>query len=215
MPVEKKIMISLERALRALDDAPAGGSRLIDDAARLYRRTQTFIGMGLGSHDVQLDSLELACYAIQLPLRGGKNSVRAKLGRTPLRDRAEQAAETMVSLIGDLADEALLDRAARVLHEVPQRQPALDEAKLLADAINLEDFGVAGLFVQTIELARNGDGILQLADGIQKREQYGYWSARLKDGFHYPPVRQLAQKRLENVRRVAALLTQELAEDAP
>ena len=216
MPVDKKIMVPLERALRALDDAPTGGPRLVDDAARLWRRAQKFLTMNLANpHDVQLDSLELACYAVHLPLRGGKNSVRAKLGRTPLKDRTEQAAEMLLGLVADVADEALLDRTARVLHEVPQRQPALDEAKLLADAINLEDFSVVGLFTQTVELARNGDGVHQLVDGVQKREQYGYWSARLKDGFHFEPVRQIAQQRLERVRNVALLLSKELAEDSP
>ncbi len=216
MPVDKKVKIILERALRALDDAPSPGPRLVDDAARLWGRARKFVDMGLvGTSGVQLDALELACYSVQLPLRGGKNTVRGKLGRTPLRDRAEQAAELLVGLVGDQADESLLDRTTRVLHEVPHRQPILDEAKLLADAINLEDFGVVGLFVQSIEIARGGDGVLQVSDGIDKREQYGYWDARLKDGFHFEPVRKIARQRLEHVRQVAKLLKKELDEDTP
>jgi hypothetical protein len=217
MPVEKKLFAVLERALRAVDDAPVSGPRLVDDAGRLWGRAHRLLGMGLiDPANVQPDALELACYAIYLPLRGGAKTAtaRGKLGRTGLKDRSEQAAELLVGLASDHADEALLDRTTRVLQEIPQRKPALDEARLLADAINLEDFSVAGLFVQTIELARNGDGVLQLVDGIEKREQYGYWDARLKDGFHFEPVRKLARARLDHVRQVAALLTSELAEDA-
>jgi hypothetical protein len=215
MPVEKKIKTILERALRTLDDAPPSGPRLVDDAERLWGRAQRFIGMKLVGDEVQLDALELACYAIQLPLRGGKTVLRGKLGRTPLKERAEQAAELLVGLVGEHADESLLDRTTRVLHEVPHRQPVLDEAKLLADAINLEDFGVVGLFVQTIELARGGDGVLQVSDGIEKREQYGYWDARLKDGFHFDKVRDLAKARLTKLRQVAALLAAEIQDDTP
>jgi len=107
----------------------------------------------------------------------------------------------------------LLDRTARILHEMPHRQPMLDEAKLLADAINLDDFGITGLLNQAATAAMQGDGILQLADGLQKREVYGYWEARLKDGFHFEPVRLLARRRLDNARHVALLLSNELKED--
>ena len=89
------------------------------------------------------------------------------------------------------------------------------DAKLLADALNLEDFGVIGLTLQTIQLARQGDGILQVADGAEKREQYGYWDARLKDGFHFEAVRQMAKRRVEHAREVARLLLEELKEDQP
>ena len=111
------------------------------------------------------------------------------------------------------ADERLLDRTTRILHEMPHRSPMLDEARLLADALNLEDFGITGLVEQTIQLARQGQGMLQLADGMEKREQYRYWEARLKDGFHFEPVRQIARRRLDNARNAAMLLLAELRDD--
>ena len=139
--------------------------------------------------------------------------VSGKLARTNLKDRTEQAAELLVTLLENDADEELLDRATRVLHEAPHKSPMIEDSKLLADAVNLDDFGVIGLINQTIQLARQGDGILQVADGAEKREQYGYWEARLKDGFHFEPVRQMAKARVEHVRRVAALLLEELKQD--
>jgi hypothetical protein len=115
----------------------------------------------------------------------------------------------------DDVDEGLLDRATRLLHEMPHRSPVPEEAKLLADAVNLEDFGVIGLAVQMTQLTRQGDGVVQLAEGSEKREQYGYWEARLKDGFHFPSVRQIAARRLEHARQMAAMLAEELKEDQP
>jgi hypothetical protein len=84
---------------------------------------------------------------------------------------------------------------------------------VLADAVNLDDFGVCGLIVQTIQLGRQGDGLVQLIDGAEKRELYGYWDARLKDGFHFEQSRRIAQARLENARAAIKLLTAEWAQE--
>ena len=48
---------------------------------------------------------------------------------------------------------------------------------------------MVGLVNRAIQLGRQGDGVKQVAEGNEKREQYGYWEARLKDGFHFEPVR--------------------------
>jgi hypothetical protein len=208
-----KLRGTLRRALTVVDEHDSQGARLLDDGRRLWNRVSRFLEMGLIGPGADVEALELACYALQLPLRQSKQPTTGRLGRTNLRDRAEQSAELLVGLLGELAEESLLDRATRMLHESPQRSPVLDEAKLLADAVNLEDFGVTGLFLQAVQISRQGDGLLQVADGCEKREQYGYWEARLKDGFHFEPVRQIATQRLAGSRQVAALLLSELAED--
>ncbi len=96
---------------------------------------------------------------------------------------------------------------------MPHRSPILDEAKLLADAVNLEDFGVTGLVGQIIALSQQGEGLRQFADGCRNRDVYGYWEARLRDGFHFDAVKQIAQRRLERARQVAQMLEEELKED--
>jgi hypothetical protein len=96
---------------------------------------------------------------------------------------------------------------------MPHRNPMVEEAKLLADALNLEDFGLVGLLAQTIQLSRQGGGIAQVIEGIEKRDQYGYWEARLKDGFHFEQVRQIAKRRLDHARQASKLLLAELDED--
>jgi hypothetical protein len=213
MSLDAKLKRRITAALNVVDEqAGTKGPRLVDDATRLWNRVQKFVALHLvGEPD--LDALEMACYALQLPLRQPKPPVSGKLARTNLKDRTEQAAELLVTLLENDADEELLDRATRVLHEAPHKSPMIEDAKLLADAANLDDFGVIGLINQTIQLARQGDGILQVADGAEKREQYGYWEARLKDGFHFEPVRQMAKARVEHARRVAALLLEELKQD--
>jgi hypothetical protein len=127
-----------------------------------------------------------------------------------LKDRAMLAIELLPAHFdSQIADDQLLARTIALLEQMPERTPKLPEARLLADALNLDDFGVSGLIVQTFQLARQGDGLSQLLDGAEKRELYGYWDARLKDGFHFEPARRIAQARLENARLAIKLLASE------
>jgi hypothetical protein len=212
MLLDAKLKRRLQQLLSVVDEHETHGPRLLDDAQRLSARVRSFIRMKL-AEDVDADALELACYAIQLPMRHIKAVFTGKLGRTNLRDRCEQAAELLLGSLGHETDEDLLDRTSRILQEMPHRNPMVDEAKLLADAVNLDDFGLVGLILQTIHLTRLGDGLSQVAEGLEKRDQYGYWEARLKDGFHFPQVRQIAKRRLDHARHAAKLLTSEMDED--
>lgn len=211
MSLDSKLKKQLASLLDVVDEQGTRGPRLLEDGQRLWQRLQRLIKMDLVA-DPDRDALELASHALQLPMRECKPAT-GKLGRTNLKDRAEQAAELLISTLSDHAEEELLDRAARLLHEIPHRPPMIEDARLLADALNLEDFGVIGLLNQMIQLARLGDGIPQLAEGSEKREQYGYWEARLKDGFHFEPIRQIARRRLAKARQMAGVLAEELKED--
>jgi hypothetical protein len=215
MALPAKLRQQLSRLLAIVDDHKTPGPRLLEDAERLWQRTQRFIEMDLLGPEADLEALELACYAMQLPVRQGKSLPTGKLGKTSLRDRAEQAAELLVSLIGEEVDESLLDRTTRLLQEMPHRSPVLDESKLLADAVNLEDFGLIGLVQQAVQLSRQGGGVAQVIEAFEKREQYGYWQARLKDGFHFEPIRQMARRRLESARETLKLLQLEIKDDQP
>jgi hypothetical protein len=213
MSLDTKLVQRLVKALNVVDDHGTVGPRLREDAIRLWRRVGRFQQLGLLTHMVDVDALELACYALQLPLRQNKKLPTGKPARASLRDRAEEAAEMLVGLLEDTADDSLLDRTTRLLHEMPHRSPMLDEAKLLADAVNLDDFGVIGIVNQITQLARGGEGLALLADGLQKREQYGYWEARIREGFHFMAVRNIAEARLARAREVAKLLAADMQED--
>lgn len=215
MSLQPDLRKRLEKVLSTVDDQGSLGPRLKGDAARLWQRTGKFISMNLIGQQVDADALELACYALQLPPRQGKGLTAGRLGRTNHRDRCEQAAELLVSLVGSDVEESLLDRTTRLIHEIPHRSPVIDEAKLMADVLNLEDFGIIGLIIQAVQLGLQGEGVGDLSVAAEKREQYGYWEARIKDGFHFEPVQAIAVKRLAISRRVAKMLADELKEDQP
>ena len=213
MALDPVVRERLEQALRVVDEHGTTGPRLVDDARRLWRRVGRLLAMNFVPAVPDVEALELACFAIHLPLRRGRTTPAGRPARTTLRDRAEEAAEQLIELTAGDVDELLLDRTSRLLQEMPHRPPMLDEARLLADAVNLDDFGVIGIVHQVIQLARQGDGTRQLAEGCETREQYGYWDARLKDGFHFDEVRQIALRRLEHAREFCRLLKDELTED--
>jgi hypothetical protein len=216
MSLDAKLRARLERILRVVDDYGTTGPRLVQDARRLWSRIGTFVAMGLLPDEPrrdELEALELASYALQLPERRSRTLPTGKPGRSTLRDRAEEAAELLVGLAAADTDDALLDRTTRILQEMPHRSPMLDEARLLADALNLDDFGMTGIARQAMHHARHGEGLNKLAYWLDRQEQYGYWEARLKDGFHFDAVRQIAKKRLENARKAAAMLRGEMEED--
>jgi hypothetical protein len=225
MPLDTLLIDRLLKLLGEIDDRASGervgasskGSKshgttspLAFDAQRLWQRVNSFISMNLAGPQADGAALHLACFALQLPARPSKGAAQSKPGRTNLRERFEQAAELMVTHLGGEFDEALLDRAVRILQEAPQRAPMLDEARLLADAVNLDDFGVIGLLTHAMQLAQQGEGVGELSLALEKREQYGYWEARLKEGFHFPVVCAIARKRLEEARKVGGMLKEEL-----
>src|SRR5205823_868693 len=91
-PVDAKVRQRLLKALAVVDEHGTVGSRLVDDANRLWRRVESFLKMGLVGPDLDADSMELACFALQLPMRDRRLLPTGKLGRTNLRERVEQAA---------------------------------------------------------------------------------------------------------------------------
>jgi len=212
MAVPAEVTTRLERALTGMDEVGARGTRLLEDARRLCGRVHHLILGGALPAETDSAAMQLCCYALQLPLKSQRASA-AKMARPNLKERAGQAAEMLVEVIGDMGFDTLVEAATQILSDVHHKRPLSDQARLLADALNLEDFGVSGVILQAILLARQGHGVSTVADGYEKREQYGYWEARLKDGFHFEASRQIARTRLESARKVGTLLVAELKQD--
>src|SRR4051812_17756991 len=203
----------MHRLLTVVEAGGARGLRLIEEGKRLCKRVKQFVKMHLTENSLDEDALELACFALQLPSRNAKLLTPGKMGQVSLKERSEQAAELLISTAAEHVDAELLERATTILREIPQRNSKMEEARLLADSVNLDDFGITGLIAQAMQLSRQNAGVEQVADGFQKRRDYGYWEARLKDGFHYEPVRKLARDRLKYATQVVDLLLAELKED--
>lgn len=214
MSLEVKLRKRVEQLLSSADERGIRGPRLLDDAHRLWRHVLHWVDVRhlVSPSAESRAALELACHAVQLPLKAKEIACVGRWGQIGLRERAEQAAEELVSELGDGIEEGLLDLTVSVLHDLPSRSPTTDESKLLADVINLEDFGVTGVVGQMSLLTILGQGFGQLLEAAEKREAYGYWEARLKDGFHFGPTRELAKRRLARTRQMLELMREEMRE---
>jgi hypothetical protein len=203
-----------QRSQTVLDHLGAAGPRLPDDGWRLWNRLGRFLDLGLAEVEVDRPALQLACFALQLPLRHPRpNSGRS--GILTVRERAEQAAELLLAEFGPAYDTRLLEQTAAILRQMPQGAPPTQEARLLSDAVNLDEFGLTGFVVQALNLGRVQGSVAQAAEAFAKREEYGYWDLRLKSGFHFPAVREMARQRLASARAALAGLARELKEDKP
>jgi hypothetical protein len=211
--LDQKLEHHMHRLLTVVEAGGVKGLRLIEEGKRLCKRVQQFVNMRLSQNGVDDDAMELACFALQLPAKNVKLLTPGKMGQVSLKDRCEQAAELLISTAADYVDPELLERATTLLREMPHRNTKRDEAKLLADSVNLDDFGMTGLITQAMQMSRQNAGVEQVADGFQKRREYGYWEARLKDGFHYEPIRKMARDRLKYACEMVDLLLAELKED--
>lgn len=214
MSLEVKLRKRVEQLLASADERGIRGPRLLDDARRLWSHVLHWVDERhlITPEPLERSALELACHAVQLPLRAREIACAGRYGQVSLRDRAQQAAEELVSEFGDAIDEPLLDRTTILLQDLPSRTPTSEPAKLLADVLNLDDFGVTGLAGQVAVLTLLGQGINQLVEAADKRDAYGYWEARLKDGFHFGPTREVARRRLERARAAMTLLREEMRE---
>ncbi len=109
-----------------------------------------------------------------------------------------------------------LDLLARILREHRRRHTDLPEAKILADALCLEEFGLIGLWHQMRTFHAQNKSPEQLLKLWRAQHDYGYWDTRLRDGFHYAATRTAAQSRLSHIDALfERLQTEHLCEDLP
>ncbi len=81
MPLDAKLGQRLQRALRTADEQGTGGPRLLDDARRLWRRIERLAALKLVGAQIDHDALELAAFALQLPLRRSRKLTTGKAVR--------------------------------------------------------------------------------------------------------------------------------------
>jgi HD superfamily phosphodiesterase len=113
----------------------------------------------------------------------------------------ELGADWMMDRLDGIVPPGTLQLAARIIRESSNRRTQIHEAKILADAENLEDIGPQCVALLIRRQIADGKSLADLVASWKRQEEYHYWQARLKDGFHFPQVRQLAEQRCAMMRR--------------
>jgi len=133
-------------------------------------------------------------------------------------DAAELASDQLKEILGSGGTEGGgagdLDAMLTILKEHRKRDTKSAEAKVLADALAMEEFGLVGLWNQSRQFHSSGKTLEQLLKLWKAQHDYGYWESRLRDGFHYEVSRRAAKERLGQMRGIYERLQREhLCED--
>lgn len=149
-----------------------------------------------------------ACIGLeQHPAKGGGRHLSS---HEAINDAAELAADQLEKLL-PTPD---IDLTLRILHEHRTKQPKLPEAKLLSDAVAMEEVGMVGLWNQTRATHNTGRTLDHLIKLWRTQREYGYWETRLRDGFHFEISRKVARARLEAMEPIfERMLREHLADD--
>ena len=110
------------------------------------------------------------------------------------------AAELATDQLKELLSPADLDTTLQILQEQRRRDTKLPEARLLADALAMEEFGLIGLWNINRQFHASGKSLEQLLKLWKAQHDYGYWESRLRDGFHYEASRRTAKDRLAHMK---------------
>ena len=117
---------------------------------------------------------------------------------------AEDVKEFSAELAGDRLRSKMPDRALDLVQEIIRRAHdasiELAEARILSDADSLDDIGALGVWRDLRRYILEGRAVDDTVRAWQRREQYGYWEARIRDAFNLETARRLAERRLAAAR---------------
>lgn len=88
-----------------------------------------------------------------------------------------------------------IEKINKIIIESSNKLPEMPEASILSDGRNLDDMGAVGIFNEFRRYAVHGKGAGDAIDNWQRKIDYRYWEARLKESFRFESVRKVADRR--------------------
>jgi hypothetical protein len=108
----------------------------------------------------------------------------------------EVSAELATKKLAGIIEKIKIEKISSIITESGSHLTQRTEAMILSDARNLDDMGAVGIFNEYRRFVIGGKGICGVLQSWRKKTDYGYWQARLKEGFKFEQVRKLAERRL-------------------
>lgn len=125
-------------------------------------------------------------------------------------------AELMGERLSEILSPEVLVRAMEAIHELSERVPHLVESQIVSEAEALEEFGLPMLWLGMRRGLLEGKGVRAVLDHWERRQEYQYWSSRLKSAFRVDAVRDVARRRLASFEQwIHELGRQHIGEDLP
>ena len=199
MPEIEVIRKIAEETLCSGPSAGAEGRWLWDRTSRILRNVEYICLLPeLTATGVSIERFCLfsaACFAdsglVQIAATRGISVVCAAAD-VDIAERLELSARTAAGRLEGVVSAAKIEKISRIIAESGSRFTQMSEAMTLADARNLDDIGLVGLFNG---LGPSAGGVLEALEGWQRKVDYGYWQARLRENFRFASVGKLAQQR--------------------
>ncbi|MCF7957724.1 MAG: hypothetical protein K9M57_04670 [Phycisphaerae bacterium] len=120
--------------------------------------------------------------------------VLADLTDDDMRDFSSQVVQEK---LGGLLNARQIERVCSIIIESGKRGTSLIEAMILSDARNLDDMGAIGIFNEFRRYHVHGRGVTEAIKSWNRKVEYEYWNARLRESFRFDSVRELARSRME------------------
>jgi hypothetical protein len=121
--------------------------------------------------------------------------VLADLNVMDLRDFSAQVVGDNFS--GVLSD-VKVEKICKIIIESSNKFAEMIEAKILSDARSLDDMGAVGIFNEFRRYIVHGKGATDAINSWQRKVDYRYWEARLKESFRFESVRKIANRRFHS-----------------
>ena len=116
----------------------------------------------------------------------------ADLNVTDLRDFSTQVVAD--KLTGKLAG-GKIEKINKIIIESSNKLTEMPEAGILSDARSLDDMGAVGIFNEFRRYVIHGKSVSEAIDNWQRKIDYRYWEAMLKESFRFESIRKIAGRR--------------------
>lgn len=135
-------------------------------------------------------------------LKDGEISREEFLIRPTTSAHYEQGAMLLEQRLMKILPPDTLVRASHAIRSMSDRNSRHIEGRILAEADNLDEFGIMALWGNIRRGLLDGRGVQSAVDTWRRRKEYRFWEARLNESFRLDKVRKIAEKRLQHYEHI-------------
>lgn len=129
--------------------------------------------------------------------------------RPPSLTLREQSAIIMEERLRGSVSPSSINRASRAIRSLSDRSLNSVEGLVTAEADNLDEFGLLAYWPNIRRGTLDGKAVQAAIDTWHRRREYQFWTARIKDSFHFEEIRKLAERRLASYERAMSELEEQ------
>ncbi|MHC4636732.1 MAG: HD domain-containing protein [Planctomycetota bacterium] len=113
----------------------------------------------------------------------------------------ESSVHIVEEFLVDVIENSKIEKINKIIIDSGNRFTQRTEAMILSDARNLDDMGAVGIFTEFRYYAIQGKSVSEALKSWERKIDYRYWQARLKEGFRFESVREMANQRLSTAKQ--------------